>query len=299
MPAYNAEKYIEESIDSVICQSFENWELIIVDDGSTDRTKEIVQKKQNEDQRIFYYYQENSKQGKARNKGIKESKGEFIAFLDSDDLWLPERLTITFQLISEGNHSLVFTDSYIFTGADKNNPSLNVMGVAGEVFQGKAGVLKFLQVNRIPNLTVLVKKAALLEVGGFIDSGIAEDYDMWLKLLAGGFSFKSISKPLALYRIHSESTTSKDKVASFEIIPIMKNFFVVYPEYRKEGKKHLINTFNYWLLNGEHVSMPNIRTIIKGIYSFPVYFSLYCLSFVSPIKIFRKLIYISIVCRIR
>jgi glycosyltransferase involved in cell wall biosynthesis len=81
MPAYNAANYIQEAIDSVINQTFVDWELIIVDDGSTDHTKEVITKNVLVDERIHYYYQENGKQGKARNLAISKSKGTYLAFL--------------------------------------------------------------------------------------------------------------------------------------------------------------------------------------------------------------------------
>src|SRR5690349_25117803 len=92
MPAYNAEKFVAESISSVITQTYKNWELIIVDDGSTDNTKNIIEEFAKHDARIKYIYQENAKQGKARNTGIAMAKSGLVAFLDADDLWLPQML---------------------------------------------------------------------------------------------------------------------------------------------------------------------------------------------------------------
>jgi glycosyltransferase involved in cell wall biosynthesis len=95
MPAYNAANYIQEAIDSVINQTFVDWELIIVDDGSTDHKKDIITAKNVlVDERIHYYYQENGKQGKARNLAIK-IKRKYLAFLDADDLWIPQKIRNT------------------------------------------------------------------------------------------------------------------------------------------------------------------------------------------------------------
>src|SRR5919106_5413407 len=92
MPAYNAEKYIAGSIRSVIVQTYSDWELIVVDDGSTDSTATVVQEFVARDPRIKYIFQENGRLGKARNTGIRNSSGPLIAFLDSDDLWVPIKL---------------------------------------------------------------------------------------------------------------------------------------------------------------------------------------------------------------
>ena len=90
MPAYNSEKYIAESIESVLNQTFKNFEIIVVDDGSTDNTRKIIS--DYKDNRIRYYYQENLGSGAARNLGLSNSRGNWIAFLDSDDLWNPVKL---------------------------------------------------------------------------------------------------------------------------------------------------------------------------------------------------------------
>src|SRR5262249_61710555 len=97
MPAYNAGKYIADSIQSVLAQTYSDWELIVVDDGSTDNTATVVQQFVTRDSRIKYFFQENGRLGKARNTGIKNASGSLIAFLDSDDLWLETQLELSFQ----------------------------------------------------------------------------------------------------------------------------------------------------------------------------------------------------------
>src|ERR1044072_6081218 len=92
MPAYNAERYIAASIESVLAQTYSDWELIVVDDGSTDRTATVTQEFVKRDPRIKYIFQENGRLGKARNTGIKNSRGPLIAFLDSDALWIETNL---------------------------------------------------------------------------------------------------------------------------------------------------------------------------------------------------------------
>ena len=115
MPAYNAAEFIQDSIDSVLGQTFFNWELIIINDGSTDNTSEIIQKNIDADNRIISFSQENGKQGKARNLGIKYAKGEYLAFLDADDVWMPDKLAMQLNQIKEKKVDLVFSDSYMFT----------------------------------------------------------------------------------------------------------------------------------------------------------------------------------------
>ncbi|KAB2867528.1 MAG: glycosyltransferase family 2 protein, partial [Bacteroidales bacterium] len=94
IPTYNAERFIIETLTSVINQSYTHWECIIIDDGSTDSTKEIIDEYCKADNRIKYYYQKNSGPSVARNVGVKIALGEYIQFLDSDDVLLPERFEI-------------------------------------------------------------------------------------------------------------------------------------------------------------------------------------------------------------
>ena len=109
MPSYNTANYIGESINSVINQTYKNWELIIVDDCSTDNTDEIVKKFLN-DKRIKYFRNnKNSGAAISRNKALREAKGKWIAFLDSDDLWVPEKLEKQVNFMEKNNHSFSYT----------------------------------------------------------------------------------------------------------------------------------------------------------------------------------------------
>lgn len=219
MPAYNASRFISEAIDSVIAQTFTGWELIIVDDGSVDVTSEIVKEYLSRDSRISYYYQENGKQGKARNLGISKSKGFYIAFLDADDLWLPGKLEIQLQEIKEKNVDLVFSNSFIFNDNNVLDRSRN-MSVLNQVLKGEEALKLFLIGNRIPTLTVLVKKESINLVDGFTEKNeipLAEDYHLWLKMLISGLVFYGSDKILASYRVHIGSSTSQDKLASKQL----------------------------------------------------------------------------------
>ena len=110
MPAYNAEKYISESIDSVLAQSYQNWELLITDDRSSDNTQRIVEDYCINDKRIkLFINKENGGAGVARNNSIKEANGRFIAFLDSDDQWLPEKLNKQITFMLKNNYAFTFT----------------------------------------------------------------------------------------------------------------------------------------------------------------------------------------------
>jgi glycosyltransferase involved in cell wall biosynthesis len=220
MPAYNAGLFIGDAIQSVVDQTYKNWELLIIDDGSTDDTANTVLTWLSLDNRIHYFYQENGKQGKARNLAISKSKGKYLAFLDADDLWVSEKLEIQINEIRNKNVDLVFSDSYVFSTqhqADSNKR----MHTINRLLQGDEALRLFLVGNRIPNLTVLAKKEKIIAVGGFTtikDIQNAEDYHLWLKLIIDGCAFFGSEKTLAYYRVHENSSTFQDKYANDQVI---------------------------------------------------------------------------------
>lgn len=127
MPSYNTGAYIKETINSVVSQTYENWELIIVDDCSTDNTDEIVRSFQI-DQRIRYLKNENnSGAAVSRNKAIKEARGKWIAFLDSDDLWVPEKLEKQISFMKNHEYSFSYTN-YEEIDAEGNKIGVSVTG---------------------------------------------------------------------------------------------------------------------------------------------------------------------------
>ena len=126
MPSWNTEKFIAESIRSVINQTYTNWELIIVDDCSTDHTDDVVASFR--DNRIRYYHnQKNSGAALTRNKALREARGEWIAFLDSDDLWMPEKLEHQIKFMDKYNYCLSYTE-YEKIDEDSNPINIYVSG---------------------------------------------------------------------------------------------------------------------------------------------------------------------------
>tara|TARA_Y100000588_G_scaffold269311_1_gene284661 strand:- start:8172 stop:8918 length:747 start_codon:yes stop_codon:yes gene_type:complete len=117
MPAYNSEKYIAKSIESVIAQTYKNWELLITDDRSSDSTQKIVKEYCATDERVkLFVNKENGGAGAARNNSITHAKGRYIAFLDSDDLWHPAKLEKQITFMLEHNYGLTYTSYQKFTG---------------------------------------------------------------------------------------------------------------------------------------------------------------------------------------
>ena len=245
MPAYNSAVYIAESIESVRSQTYVCWELIIVDDGSTDGTSTIVKKYCEIDSRIRYVFQQNSRQGKARNNGISHSHGAYIAFLDSDDLWFPEKLTLQLQFIESNNVDLVFSECFIFEKYFDLDEKSDKMHISYGEFKGESAVNLFLSGNQASTLTVLCKRGILEDVGGFTENILiqnAEDYHLWLKLLFKGYTFFGMKKTLGAYRIHSASISGSDKQNLRQVVETKLDLKRMYPQHEQALEKSIRNT---------------------------------------------------------
>jgi teichuronic acid biosynthesis glycosyltransferase TuaG len=208
MPAYNAEKYIAEAIRSVLDQTYQRWELIVIDDGSTDATADVIHGFASSDSRVRYIFQHNRKLANARNAGIKQSRGELVAFLDSDDLWIREKLELQVKAFRENVADLVFSDGFIFS----DNNVIDENSTFAIEFGGFGGAELFMDLmlsNRIPVLSVLVRRKILDEVGGFDEDprywAGCEDYDLWLSIARRGYRFYGLRERLVRYRVRNDS----------------------------------------------------------------------------------------------
>ncbi len=252
MPAYNAGRFIEESIQSVINQTYQNWELIIIDDGSVDNTAEFAIRFTKVDLRIKYFYQPNGKQGKARNLGLKNSKGAYVAFLDADDKWTTDKLTIqTNLLFANKDIDLLFSQGYNLTGNAFSNMDVWVK----EVWDHH-DLKAMIDGNKIPILSVIVKKEALIKVGGFTEAGNlqnVEDYHLWLKLLVNNFKFKSTADRLFYYRIHETQVTYENKNLTRLCFNVYEDIYYWCKDATK--KRFLINRLKWFLFTDEYLTL--------------------------------------------
>ncbi|WP_335992939.1 glycosyltransferase family 2 protein [Pseudoalteromonas sp. CH_XMU1449-3] len=207
MPAYNSEKYISESIESVILQTFKNWELLITDDRSSDNTQNVVEQYCAKDCRIkLYVNKENGGAGAARNNSITHAKGRYIAFLDSDDLWHPAKLEKQITFMLEHNYGLTYTSYQKFTGN-------SYLGVVTPPLS--TNYSKLLSSNVIGCLTAIYDTEI---VGKQFMPLIRKRQDMglWLKVLKITPKAYCIRETLAYYRIDSGMTQNKFSVLKWQ-----------------------------------------------------------------------------------
>lgn len=197
MPAYNCASTISISIQSVLAQSYENWELLIVDDGSTDHLQDIINKYA--DTRIHYFRQPaNLGVAQARNRGMQEAKGRFIAFLDSDDAWSPVKLEIQISYMLKNQFAFTYTWYQQF------HDDLDHLG---RVVQTKPWVdyRRLLCGNDIGCLTVVIDRSKIKDI--IMPQERHQDYITWLNILKQGGKAYSIPKVLAYYRESDHSLT--------------------------------------------------------------------------------------------
>ena len=225
-PVYNCEKLIEETIKSVINQTYSNWEMILVDDCTLDKSFLIIQKYMKKDNRIKYFkLKENSGAAVARNKALKESKGRFIAYLDADDKWKNNKLEKQVNFMLDNNYAFTCTDY--------------------EKIDEKGNSLKIVKIPKKVNYNLFLRNTIIQTVGVMVDTKITgkdilympnirrrQDAATWCQLLKSGYDCYEVPEVLSYYRVVSNSLSSN------KIKAIKMNWYW----YRKIEKLSLLKT---------------------------------------------------------
>ncbi|MBC2177763.1 glycosyltransferase family 2 protein [Listeria booriae] len=234
MPAHNAEAHIQTAIDSTLAQSFEDFELLVLDDCSTDRTVEIVEAYT--DSRIqLHVLETNLGAAETRNYGIRQAKGRYLAFLDSDDCWKPEKLAVQLAFMEENQAALSYT-------------AYDVMSPDGAQITGRVNVpesvtYRYLLRNTIIGcLTVMIdtEQTGLVQMPAFKG---AEDTATWLTILKKGHVGKGITDSLAFYRKGNVSLSSNK-------LQMAKLIWSVYRKNQNMSVFMALTHFPFYLWNG-------------------------------------------------
>lgn len=245
IPTFNSGKFITETINSVLNQTYTNFEIIVIDDGSTDNTASTLKFLIKNDKRINYYKIKHSgRPAIPRNFGIGKSQGEFIAFLDADDLW--DRNKLAKQIAEFKKHPdyiFLYSMSVTFGNVTLFSPNYEVLPLLHKAVKTGNDLLNI--GNSITCSSVLVKKETLQKVNGFDEDEklkAVEDYDLWIKLSKLGI-FGFIPRILTYYRIHSTQSSAdwQTKQERLKYLSDKRNLNLpVYKYYRNKGPFFLL-----------------------------------------------------------
>jgi glycosyltransferase involved in cell wall biosynthesis len=217
---FNREAFIREAINSVLAQSFTDWELLVIDDASTDNTKSIVDEYISKDSRIKYFRNEqNLGIAKTRNRGLELAEGEYIAPLDSDDVWLDK------NKLQKQVEFLDINQDYAMLGGGIMHIDANSRHIKKVLYPVYDSTIRniILQFNPFPQSSLLYRKRVALGCGGYSESyKICDDYDLWLKM-GLEHKFTNIPQVLTGYRVHTTNIThTKRLTTAREILEIVK-----------------------------------------------------------------------------
>ena len=212
IPTYNRAHLIKDAVESVLNQTYQDFELIVIDDGSTDNTKEVLAVYKD---KLTYIYQDNQGRSSARNHGIKLVQGEYIAFLDSDDVWFLDKLERQVPVLESAPPDVVLVHGYKCI-VDKNlQPvpgwELKLRKLYTLAERGEETYENYLYFNCIFTSAILVRRTAIIEIDGYDASiGSLEDFDLYLRLLLKNYYFAFISEPPVIkYRWHEDNTVER------------------------------------------------------------------------------------------
>jgi len=270
MPAYNSGQLIRRSIQSVIGQTYKRWELIVINDGSKDNTAEIVSEMAAVDPRIKLITQKNGGIGRSRNSGYNHASGEWLAYLDHDDLWTPDKLEKQMHVAGQNpSYDVLFCGGWFFYIDDLTN-LVDYKTIYGE-FSAERMFLRQLEENYIPTLAVVVKKSILEKIGPWDESKAiqgCDDYDYWFRMAQVNATFYGLNDKLFYYRKHgSNYSNDVSKMLTAEAHVLLKDYDRAILNdgaktrlYKKKLHSILLALFR----NGE---TSKVKTLLKDLYS--------------------------------
>ena len=296
IPTYNRAHLVGRAIQSVLNQTYHDFELIIVDDGSTDNTEDIIKKFQEQDKRVKYIRHEKNRGGSAaRNTGIKNAKGEYIAFQDSDDEWLPKKLKNQMEVFKDAplEVGVVYTGFLRIENGKKNYiPSSWVIKKEGNINK------ELLKGNFVTTQSIVAREKCFEKVGMF-DENLPrlQDWELVIRL-SKYYNFKCIDEPLLVSYYTSDSISANNDALIKAIELIITKHFTEFSKYKKILSRHYFGLGRILYLDGDLIN--GRRYFIKAIKKYPLnikYSLSYFVSFFGPrtfnkvTKIYHKLKY--------
>lgn len=258
IPTYNCESFIDKTIQSVIDQTYKDWELIIVDDFSNDNTRKILSEWQKKDERIHLILLDRNSGGPAhpKNVAIKEAVGKYIAYLDHDDEWFPEKLEKQINIL-------------------ENDPKIGFISCEALIIDEKEKIIRRFKIAKIPdrgvfpdilstnfmfsNSSLVIPKKVIDKLGGRDENpkiGVAEDREYELRVADAGYKFYVIHEPLFKYRLHENNALKGKTTYGFNYIEANLKHLSCY-------KKYCLEYIVYKTLAKEYLRLGDINNSIK------------------------------------
>jgi glycosyltransferase involved in cell wall biosynthesis len=243
---YNMANYLSETLDSVLAQDYEPIESIVIDDGSTDETSAVLARYAT-DPRVRVIKQENSGQTVAKNRGIAESRGEFVAFCDADDTWRPDKLSLQIpRFRSDDDVAVVFSEKRCIDSDGKPRPLIGPT----DLYRGRV-TAQLLIDNFVPFPSAVVRGRVLDELGGFDERlSMSIDYELWLRISAQ-YRFDYVPQKLVNYRVWDGQMSHRTGERLENFFALLTRFLAGHPglvtpaeERRAWGHVHV--TRGYW-----------------------------------------------------
>ncbi len=219
LPLYNAEQYIVQTLSSIINQTYKNWELIIIDDCSNDHSISVIEEIVNKDSRIHLYHNErNLGVTRTRNKGFTLCNGEYVALIDSDDLWEEHKLELQVEAANKNNADIIYCSYSII---DTNNKKISNDFIVPKTISYKRALIQ-----SVMSCSTTMLKKEIVEKYQFSTDYYHEDLVYWLQILKEGYKAIGVQDVLASYRIVNNSRSSNKWI-------VIKNRYRVYRDFCK------------------------------------------------------------------
>ena len=276
IPTFNGLPWLEDAIKSAINQTHKNCEIIIIDDGSNDGTSIFI--KDNYKEKVNYYFQDNQGLASARNLGLKYAKGEFIQFLDSDDLLTPEKIKNHYNFLCKNpNIDVVYSDCKTFSGDDLNKKN---KWKSMDLYRNGKIFLNLVQESFILPHMPLSRKKILVSSGGY-DTSLSSciDYEFWLRIASANRNFYFLNdNTYVLYRIREESLSSSSTKFATNGLYSLKKFKYIIDTMDENAQKIYNNAIGDWIfkkgksLHESRKYFLGITNMVKGIFKSRVNF---------------------------
>ncbi|MEM3434402.1 MAG: glycosyltransferase family 2 protein [Candidatus Methanomethyliaceae archaeon] len=245
MPVYNSERYLRQAIESVLSQTYQDFELIIVDDGSTDNSQAIIKEYAGKDKRIYYaFHEENRGVSAARNTALSLAQGEWVAVIDSDDAWHPERLEKLLEIVGNG----VFVADDLLFCFDRNGELIpwkrQLSSIWYSIFRKRVlemHLVDYLQKGPSCLKPVFPRSAVFTHELRFTEGcQFAEDFEFWCHLFLVGLKLRILLEPLYFYRLTPHSLTAKaNTLKNFDHYLGVLDRLLANPGFSKEERRLL------------------------------------------------------------